>query len=164
VGVTPIVEVAADVRLLASSSTMNADVPRGDAMPRTQTNLEIVLGDWVDALRRGDFEAITARLDPQVTWQGVRPELVCANREAVLDLLPRLGLRDVEAIELIGAGDKVVLGVRNPELQEVAGVQFRGQVFNVITLREGRIVRIQDYTRREDALKGAGAVEEAKWR
>jgi ketosteroid isomerase-like protein len=57
-----------------------------------------------------------------------------------------------------------VLGVRNPELQEVAGVQFRGQVFNVITLREGRIVRIQDYTRREDALKGAGAVEEAKWR
>jgi ketosteroid isomerase-like protein len=103
-------------------------------------------------------------LDPQVRWQGVLPELVCANREAVLDLLPRLGLSDVEAIELIGAGDKVVLGVRNRELQEVAGVQFRGQVFNVITLRDGRIVRIQDYTRREDALRAAAAVEQARWR
>lgn len=128
------------------------------------TNLEIVLGDWVDALRRGDFEAITARLDPDVRWQGVRPELVCPDREAVLDLLPRRGLGEVEALEVIGAGDKVVLGVRNPELQEVAGVQFRGQVFNVITLRDGRIVHIQDYTRREDALKAAGATEQADWR
>ena len=130
----------------------------------SHTNLEIVLGDWVDALRRGDFEAITARLDPHVKWQGVRPELVCPDRNAVLELLPRLGLSEVEAIELIGAGDKVVLGVRNPELQEVAGVQFRGQVFNVITLREGRIVHIQDYTRREDALKAAGAAEQPNWR
>ncbi len=130
----------------------------------SQSNVEIVLGDWVDALRRGDFEAITARLDPHVKWQGVRPELVCPDRNAVLELLPRLGLSEVEAIELIGAGDKVVLGVRNPELQEVAGVQFRGQVFNVITLRDGRIVHIQDYTRREDALKAAGATEQANWR
>jgi hypothetical protein len=82
-------------------------------MRRTSpTNLEIVLGNWLDALRSGDFEAITARLDPHVKWQGVHPGLVCPNREAVLDLLPRLGLSDVEAIELIAAGDKVVLGVR----------------------------------------------------
>ena len=130
----------------------------------SQTNLEIVLGYWLDALRRGDFEAITARLDPHVRWQGVRPELVCPNRDAVLDLLPRLGLSDVEAIELIGAGDKVVLGVRNPELQEIAGVQFHGQVFNVITLRDGKIVQIEDYTRRGDALKAAGAVNRGSWR
>lgn len=134
-------------------------------MPRMhQTNLEIVLGDWLDALRRRDFEAISARLDPHVRWQGVRPELVCPNRQAVLDLLPRLGLGEVEAIELIAAGDKVVLGVRNPELQEVAGVQFHGQVFNVITLRDGKIVHIQDYTRREEALKAARAGNRAKWR
>lgn len=82
----------------------------------------------------------------------------------MLDLLPRLGLGDVEAIELIAAGDKVVLGLRNPELQEIAGVQFHGQVFNVITLHDGKIVRIQDYTRREDALKAAGAADRAKWR
>jgi ketosteroid isomerase-like protein len=130
----------------------------------SQTNLEIVLGYWLDALRRGDFEAITARLDPHVRWEGVRPELVCPNRDAVLDLLPRLGLSDVEAIELIGAGDKVVLGVRNPELQEIAGVQFHGQVFNVITLRDGKIVQIEDYTRRGDALKAAGAVNRGSWR
>jgi ketosteroid isomerase-like protein len=130
----------------------------------SQTNLEIVLGDWLDALRRGDFEAITARLDPQVKWQGIRPELVCPNREAVLDLLPRMGLSEVEAIELIAAVDKVVLGVRNPELQEVAGVQLHGQVFNVMTLRDGKIVHIQDYIRREDALKAAGAADRATWR
>ena len=48
----------------------------------------------------------------------------------MLDLLPRLGLGAVEAIELTDGGDEVVLGVRNPQLQEVAGVQFHGQVFN----------------------------------
>jgi ketosteroid isomerase-like protein len=134
-------------------------------MPRvSQTNLEIILGDWLDALRRRDFEAITARLDPHVKWQGVRPELVCPNREAVLDLLPRLGLGEVEAIELIGRGDKVVLGVRTPELQEVAGVQLHGQVFNVITLRDGKIVHIHDYARREEAVRAAGAADRANWR
>jgi len=145
---------------------MIADGPRGEeAMQQvSQTNLEIVLGYWLDALRRGDFEAITARLDPHVRWQGVRPDLVCPNREAVLDLLPRLGLSDVEAIELIGAGDKVVLGVRNPELREIAGVQFHGQVFNVITLRDGKILHIEDYTRRGDALKAAGAINRGNWR
>jgi ketosteroid isomerase-like protein len=135
-----------------------------EAMPRvSQTSLEIVLGDWLDALRRRDVEAISARLDPHVRWRGIRPELVCPNREAVLDLLPRLGLGDVEAIELIGAGDKVVLGVRNPELQEIAGVRFHGQVFNVITLRGGKIVHIQDYTRRDDAVRAAGANDRANW-
>jgi hypothetical protein len=39
-----------------------------------------------------------------------------------------------------------------------------GQIFNVITLRDGRIVRIDDYRRRREALTAAGVAEDVDWR
>ena len=39
-----------------------------------QENLEIVMIDFFGALRRGDFDAAAALLDPDVTWQGLRED------------------------------------------------------------------------------------------
>jgi hypothetical protein len=39
-----------------------------------------------------------------------------------------------------------------------------GQIFNVFTLRDGRIVRIDDYRGRREALTAAGVAEDADWR
>ena len=44
-------------------------------------NIELLIS-WLDALRRRDLPALTERLDPQTTWQGVRPDLVCHGRGA----------------------------------------------------------------------------------
>lgn len=126
-----------------------------------QQNLEIVLGDWVDALRRQDIEAVEARLDPGVVWQGLREGPVCHGREEVLQAL-RSQLRRrhaIDAIELVGAGDHVVVGVCSPELQEIGGVHLGGRIFSVFTLRDGKIVRIRDYARREQALSAADAAD-----
>ena len=38
------------------------------------------------------------------------------------------------------------------------------QIFNVFTLRDGRIVRIDDYRNRTEALAAAGVDEAADWR
>ena len=79
-----------------------------------QSNIEIVFSDWLDALRRGDIDTLAARLAPEVTHRGVRPDLYCPDRESVIETARGRSqqLPDVEAIELVAAGDRVVLSVR----------------------------------------------------
>jgi ketosteroid isomerase-like protein len=135
-------------------------------MPSTsQQNLETVMIDFLGALRRGDFEAASALLDPDVAWQGLREEWACHGRDDVIDTF-RWGLnerRDVDALEFIRAGDRVVMGARGPSLTEVGAEPLEGQIFNVFTLRDGRIVRIDDYRRRSEALSAAGIAADADW-
>ena len=42
----------------------------------------------------------------------------------------------VKALELIEVEDKVLFGISNVHLQEIAGVPLDGQIFNVLTLRD----------------------------
>jgi ketosteroid isomerase-like protein len=131
-----------------------------------QQNLETVMIDFFGALRRGEFDVAAALLDPDVTWQGLREEWVCHGREEVIQTF-RWGLeqrREIDALEFTRAGDQVVLGARGPSIAEVEGEPLGGQIFNIFTLRDGRIVRIVDYRRRGEALAAAGVAEEAGWR
>ncbi len=132
----------------------------------SQQDLETVMIDFFGALRRGDFEAAAELLDSAVTWQGLRDDLVCHGREEVIETF-RSGLderRAVDALEFIRGGDRVVVGVRRPTLTEVAGEPLEGQIFNVFTLRDGRITRIEDYRRRSEALAAAGIATDVGWR
>jgi ketosteroid isomerase-like protein len=127
-----------------------------------ESNIEIIFADWLDAMRRGDLETMAGRLAPYVVHQGVRPELVCRNRKQVIDMVGRRAGRvpPVEAIELIAAGDHVVMTVRGagigPPVDDDEGTA-RGQATVVYTLADGKIVRMHDYLRRADALEAAGA-------
>ena len=125
------------------------------------TNIEIVFADWLDAQRRGDVEAMAARLAPDVVHQGVRDELVCRNRDQVLANVRGRGGRvpPVEALELLAAGDYVVMSIRAPGIgvPAVDGDEPRGQATIVFTLRDGLIVHMQDYLHRADALEAVGA-------
>ena len=129
-----------------------------------QQNLETVMIDFFGALRRGDFEAAAELLDPDVSWQGLREEWVCHGRDEVLDTF-RWGLerrREIDALEFIRAGEQVVLGARGPNIGPAE--EPLSQIFNVFTLRDGRILRIEDYRRRREALAAAGVAEDADWR
>jgi ketosteroid isomerase-like protein len=131
-----------------------------------QQNLETVMIDFFGALRLGDFEAASRLLDPDVIWQGLREEWVCHGRDEVLDTF-RWGLaerREVDALEFTRAGNQVVLGARGPSIAEVDHEPLGGQIFNVFTLRDGRIVRIDDYRHRGEALTAAGVNERTEWR
>lgn len=55
-----------------------------------------------------------------------------------------------------------MLGIRSPALQEVGDELLPGQLFNVFTLTEGRIVAVQDFAARDEALRAAGA-REPQW-
>jgi limonene-1,2-epoxide hydrolase len=125
--------------------------------------LDAVVG-WLDAMRRGDLEAVRDWLDPEVTWRGVRDAAVCRDRDQVLEMLQgslegRLG---AEAVELIAGDGCAVLGAKVPGLAEIGGVDVRGQLFNVFRVGCGRIVAVEDYARRDEALAASG-VRSPRW-
>jgi ketosteroid isomerase-like protein len=131
-----------------------------------QQNLETVMIDFFAALQRGDFDAASALLDPAVTWQGLRDDLVCHGHQEVIDTF-RWALeerRERDALEFIRSDEHVVMGARGPSMTEVGGEPLEGQIFNVFTLRDGRIMRIDDYRRRSEALSAAGIATDADWR
>jgi limonene-1,2-epoxide hydrolase len=125
--------------------------------------LDVVVG-WLDAMRRGATDEVERWLDPDVTWRGVRDSAVCRNRDEVLDMLQgslegRLG---ATAVELIAGEGAAVLGAKVPGLAEIGGVELRGQLFNVFRVGCGRIIAVEDYVYRDQALAAAGA-EAPQW-
>jgi limonene-1,2-epoxide hydrolase len=113
----------------------------------------------MDAMRRGDLAEVERWLDPEVTWRGVRDKAICRNRDEVLEMLQgslegRLG---ADAVELIAGDGAAVLGVKVPDLAEIGGIDVRGQLFNVFRVGCGRIIAVEDYAHRAEAVAAAGA-------
>jgi hypothetical protein len=85
-----------------------------------QENLETVIFDFFGALRRGDFDAAAALLDPEVTWQGLRDDWVCHGRGEVIETF-RWGLeqrREIEALEFRTEAGDAVRDVRPAGLED----------------------------------------------
>jgi ribosomal protein S18 acetylase RimI-like enzyme len=119
-------------------------------------NIEFIWG-WFDALRRRDTESMAAALDPEVVWQGVRPDLVCHGPAEVVAAFVTAydANQEIDSLELLGGDRQIVLGARAPELA-VADVDTGGEIYNVFTIEDKRITRIEDYLQREQALRAAG--------
>lgn len=133
--------------------TSKTEVPRV-----TQANIEVVF-DHLHARRMRDLALLESQLDPAVVHQGVLPDLVCNNRDEVLANVQRGFARDdfgVDRLELIDAGDRVVVGLAGPRFSEVPWAPLNGQIYVVYTLQEGRIIRMDDYLSRTEALAAVG--------
>ena len=114
--------------------------------------------DHFHARRRNDLDAFAEGLAPGVVHQGVRPELVCNGREQVLERFRSVGdggTSGVERLELIAAGDQVIVGIAGPRFREIPFLD--GEIFMVFTVRDRRIQRIDDYRTREEATRAVGS-------
>jgi hypothetical protein len=122
-------------------------------MAMSDASMETVF-DHFHARRRHDLDAIVAGLDPGVIHQGVMPELVCNGREAVVERVRgsfENGDSGLERLELHAAGDSVVVGLAGPRFRENPFLD--GEIFMVFTVRDGRILRIDDYRTRDEAFR-----------
>jgi len=133
-------------------------------MPTTRSNIEIIFADWLDAMRRGDLDLMEATLAPDAEHRGILPGWICPDRAAILEnVRPRAGnLPPVDALELIAAGDHVVMSVKSPGVGPPVdgGEGLRGQATIVFTLRDGKITRMQDHLHRQGALDSVAAAVE----
>lgn len=123
----------------------------------------VLLVGWLDAMRRGDLDAVREYFQPNATWEGVRASATCHNRDEILDML-----RDsqdwpvIDAIELISGRGAAILGAKSPEFDEIGGVPLENQVYSVFFVSDGRITGARDFPVRAEALEAAGA-DDPNW-
>ena len=122
-----------------------------------------VVRNAYEALRRGDLEAVAALIDPEIYWQGAgqAPEgqderdWDCRDRDEALEVLRwRLECGEIGKIEeMVSVGDAVLLCSSLPAGMEVtADGQTPARIFQVVKVRDGKIVRVEDHLTRDDAL------------
>jgi hypothetical protein len=69
----------------------------------------------------------------------------------------------VQAVEAIEAGQHVIVGLRGPGFNGTPGdLETVGQIYNVFTLSDGKVVRWRDFLTRREALAAANA-EDQPW-
>jgi hypothetical protein len=82
---------------------------------------------------------MAAALDPDVVWQGIRPDLVCHGPDEVIAALATAydANQEIDALELLGGDRHVVLGARARELA-IADVDTGGEIYNVFTIDDNK--------------------------
>lgn len=130
----------------------------------SQENVEIV--KRVDALyRAGKFDEVFEFYDPEVEWDASHfPEgRVYRGHDGIRDFFRRYvgtwRTLDVEFEELFDAGDKVVVFARDHGIGRASGVPVEIVYAQVMTLRDGKIVRWEAFTDRDAAVEAAGLSE-----
>jgi ketosteroid isomerase-like protein len=135
-----------------------------------QANVELVLrGYW--AFVAGDLDTVAEMLDPDIEWISVEPEGSAAH-EDVLDILAdrfEEGYR-IEIERCVGIGEEVAVSFRvageERDLSDDRPLQTRryftvGRYSAVVTVRNGRVVRVQEYPHLAAALEALGLEAEA---
>jgi ketosteroid isomerase-like protein len=135
------------------------------------SNVEVVRRGY-EAFVAGDVETLAALLDERVAWRGIDygPWDADDREQAMRIIVDRLseGWR-VELEECVAAGDDVVVSFRAAGMEPARRIEDGdgrtfavdrfftiGRYFAVVTVRGGRVVRVQDYPDRSAALEAAG--------
>jgi ketosteroid isomerase-like protein len=123
------------------------------------TTLELVQ-EVYGLAKRGDHRKVRALIADDATWLPAREGAwnPCHDADSVVKtLLWRAGgankMRPGKAIEL---GDRVVIQLNGKRLDRLGGKGFIPKLFQIVEVRDGKIVRMQDYPRREAAMTDAG--------
>jgi ketosteroid isomerase-like protein len=127
----------------------------------SQENVEIVRS-FTEAYLRGDHARAVSYLAPDVVYE-VGQEMPARRPDQLLAKWKRWEA-DWERIELtpeeyIDAGDQVVLAVRYSGRGGASGIEFEDRLFEVHTLRDGKVARKRDFKTRAEALRAAGLSE-----
>jgi ketosteroid isomerase-like protein len=127
------------------------------------------LNEWIVreaflAYDRGEVARMMEFVDPDLEWTYLDPGLAdpqprtCHGRGELEKALRRqadLGLR-AEIEEVVAAGDQVILVMRTPGVDEYRHRQADDRTYDVVTVRDGLIVRLHGCRDRGEARSLAG--------
>jgi ketosteroid isomerase-like protein len=119
-----------------------------------------VVREIIDALNRGDVEAMLARMDPDFEWTPLEDSPAASRvlrghdqvRHYVEDWLAAFDALRLELREPTAVGDHVVVLVRGLARGRASGVEVGNSFCQVWTMRGETAVRMQEYVSREDGL------------
>ena len=119
----------------------------------------------------GDLDAVAGMLDPEVEWIGVGEVAAIADRADVMEVLAERLAEDyhVTVDRCIGVGDRVVVSMRFSRVEadptDERPLQSRryylvGRYAAVVTMRDGRVVRVEEHPHLASALEAVGVEDE----
>ena len=127
----------------------------------SQENVEIVREVW-DAYSRGDYDRIAGFHDPHIVVVTLEEgdlygnDAVLANYESWNEAWEGA---ETTPEEVIGHGDRVFVAARFHARGRASGVEVETRLYDVYTVRDGTVLRIDEYATREEALEAAGLRE-----
>jgi ketosteroid isomerase-like protein len=127
----------------------------------SQENLEIAQ-QLLNACARGDLDAALAHADPKIVWnptQEGQVEGITAVRATMERWEDSFEDLEVTYEETIDAGDRVVVETRVSGRGRESGVEVDSRTYMVWTLRGKRVLRMDEFPERADALEAAGLSE-----
>src|SRR5262245_8952909 len=131
----------------------------------SQENVEVVRRAWEASLRH-DNEAAFALYDPQIEIEPKRESVdthTYHGREGVQefwrDMLSAFADMTSEVEEWIDAGDQVIAMVRSSGRGRHSGVPVDTLEGHLWTVRDGKLLRLQIFDTKAEALEAAGLSE-----
>ncbi len=115
--------------------------------------------DVYQLVRKGDPRDLLDLIDANATWQGAPATKwkACENGQDVAKtLLWRGAVHKLRATETIDVGDRVLVGLTGTRMNRLGAPWWGFRIFQVVTVRDGKVTRIEDYGRREEALAAVG--------
>lgn len=112
-----------------------------------------------DLARRAKHQELRGLLIEGVTWHPAREGAwkPCTNAdEVVKTLLWRAGMNKMRPFDFIDLGDRVVVQLRGRGIGRLGAKGFFPRLFQIIVLRGGKVVSLEDYSTRAEALAAAG--------
>jgi ketosteroid isomerase-like protein len=130
-----------------------------EKMPATEEDV-VRLRAAYEAMRSGDVNPLAELMDENIRWIGNEslgdPPPECNGRAEASDMLlgavDRMPARDIESVAI--AGDRILSVARWHEGQGPPGVDH---VYNLLTMRDGRIVKMEDFFDRPAAERAFSA-------
>jgi ketosteroid isomerase-like protein len=109
--------------------------------------------------RRAKHADLRTRMNADITWHPAREGAwkPCENADDVVrTLLWRADANRLRPGEMINVGDRVFVQLRGKRLERLGAKGFIPRLFQVIVIRDGKLVSIRDYARRDEALTASG--------
>jgi ketosteroid isomerase-like protein len=109
--------------------------------------------------RRAKHADLRTRMNADITWHPAREGTwkPCENADDVVrTLLWRADANRLRPGEMINVGDRVFVQLRGKRLERLGAKGFIPRLFQVIVIRDGKLVSIRDYARRDEALAASG--------
>jgi ketosteroid isomerase-like protein len=116
----------------------------------------------VEIVRRfvlGDFDEVLAYVDPGIVWNPVEesptegPAAVRASTERWKREWDDYELTPEDFVDM---GDRVLVTVRFRARGRGSGIAVGARLYDLFTLRDGKIVRMDQFSERSEALEAAG--------
>jgi ketosteroid isomerase-like protein len=128
-------------------------------MPATEEDIFRLRAAY-DAMRSGDVNPLAELMDEDIRWIGSErfgdPPPECNGREEASEVLKRaidkMPVREMESVAI--AGNRILSVARWNEGQGPPGVDL---VYNLLTMRDGRIVKMEDFFDRGAAERAFSA-------